>query len=150
MEPDEARKKLMARAYVVKAQLGMSDADFNRLKVETTGYAHLRLMDRLHLRAFLAALDRLANDAATPAVSRRLSDGQYRKIIKLARYILRWSDSQISAFIEKETGKQNLKWLTAREAYNLTEALSAIIERSTSHAVKSRYRTDARHHKNQG
>lgn len=150
MEQDQVRKKLMARAHVLKAQIGMSDADFDRLKTEETGIGHLRLMDLVHLRAFVAAMDRLSSSPEAPAATRRLSDGQYRKIIKLSRYILCWSDKQTDSFIEKETGKHSLKWLTAREAFNLTEALSAIIERSSSHAVKARYRTSTRHHRKDG
>lgn len=147
---DFERKKLIARSYVIKSQIGMSDADFSRLKKEATGVPHLRLMDSTHLRAFVAAMARLANSPEAPASTRRLSDGQYRKIIKLARYILCWTDKQLDSFVEKETGKHSLKWLTSREAFNLTEALSAIIERSSSHAIRSRYQASTRHRKKEG
>ena len=147
MEIDLIRKRLISRAHVLKAQIGLTDDDFEQLKKSTTGVPSLRLMDLAHLRAFVAAIERLQSSKELPAAARRLSDGQYRKIIKLGKYILRWTDQQIDAFIERETGKKNLKWLTAREAYNVTEALSSIIERSNSHAVKARYSDQSRRRK---
>jgi hypothetical protein len=147
MDIEQQRKRLIGRAYALKSQMAMSDDDFEQLKKDSTGVISIRLMDLMHLKAFVAAIARLQTSKELPATVRRLSDGQYRKIIKLAKYILKWNDAQLMKFIEGKAGKRNISWLTAREAYNITEALSAMIERSTSNGVKSKYKNTTRHRK---
>jgi len=125
------RNKLIAKAFAIKKRLGLSDQIFTDLKVQFTGKDSIKNMDDIHLRAFVAGMNRLQprQDQGRPAVSRRLSQQQSAKIIKLAIYVLLWSIDQLNGFLQRQTGKNNLQWLTAREAWEVTEALSAIIER---------------------
>jgi hypothetical protein len=143
------RNKLIAKAFAIKKRLGLTDEVFADLKIQITGIASIKTMDHVHLRAFVAGLDRMQPNQSDgqPADARRLNVGQYKKIIKLSIYILQWNNEQLKSFIAKQTGKSSISWLTAKEAYNVTEALSAMIERRQDGSA-SEYTGQTRHRSN--
>lgn len=137
---------MIAKAHAIKRSLGMSDDDFSLVKQSATGVASITLMDDLHLRAFVSAIERIQDkDHTKPAVQRRLSAGQRSKILRLGLGVLHWSPDQINAFLKKQTGKENIDWLSAKEAWNVVEALCAMSERNVRHGKNSGYDGTARH-----
>ena len=138
-QPKSLRNKLISKAFALKKQLALSDSEFNALKNTATQVSSIRLMDNTHLRAFVSELEKLLpqNDIAKPATMRRLSSGQRAKILRLWLGVLQRRPLDLNSFLAKMTGKLDLRWLTASEAYNVIEAISAIIERR-------KYETDAR------
>ncbi len=142
----DQRSRLISRCFAIKNKLGLSDEVFADLKVQLTGMDSIKKMDSIRLRAFVAGLDRLSprEHEERPASQRRLSAGQRGKILRLGLGVLHWTADQVNGFLEKQTGKSNIDWLSAREAWNVTEALCAIIERRKDNGQEG-YSSATRH-----
>lgn len=125
----ESRNAMIKAVRAAARRLNLQDDDRRALQRELTGQESLGAMT---LAEIGKVLDRLNRDYKGPAGNR-----SYVPKIRALWWSLYWlgavnepSDTAVTAFVERQTGKQRLQFLGHREAFKVIEALKAWAARS--------------------
>jgi len=115
------------RIFGMARNLGMDDELLHDAVFSVTGEAHI---SKLTVDQAAKVIQSLVGMSEKPRPG-RLSPEARRKILALG-YALGWQPKQVNGMCRRVTNVASIEWLTPRDAWKVTEAMKAMVERQKS------------------
>lgn len=124
------RNGLIKAVWGISKQLGIDKEELYILLGRETGKSGIRACSNDELQKLLKALDFFKQKDALQHGGKRLSEAQKKYIHDLAAN-LGWKAEphRLQAFVKRNTGVENVSWLSPRQASNIIEGLKNMLTR---------------------
>ncbi len=124
----KASNKQIRLIWWLSKQLGMDSEALHEAVFGITGERHISRLNQDQAKMTIHHLERMIRKDQTILDPVRMTKAQRGKIFKLM-YLLKWQKKQLDGLAKRVTGVHKIEWLTRHQAYDLIEAMRAILRR---------------------